>query len=102
MIKSGVTNDNGELSFKELDYGKYQLVETKAPEGYRKLTKPIDVTVDKSNHEQTITVDNSKTDWELPTTGGIGTTLFTLIGLALMVTAFVLYVRRRKSGAEVG
>ncbi|MBM7715162.1 fimbrial isopeptide formation D2 family protein/LPXTG-motif cell wall-anchored protein [Bacillus thermophilus] len=102
VIKSGVTNDNGELSFKELDYGKYQLVETKAPEGYRKLTKPIDVTVDKSNHEQTITVDNSKTDWELPTTGGIGTTLFTLIGLALMVTAFVLYVRRRKSGAEVG
>ena len=96
VIKSGTTNDAGEISWEDLDYGDYQLVETKAPEGYRLLTSPIDVKINGDENEVTLTVNNTKTGWELPTTGGIGSVLFTLIGLLLMGTAVVLYINRRK------
>lgn len=96
VVASGTTNSDGILTFDEVDYGEYELVETKAPNGYRKLTKSIAVTIDKDNHNEQITVDNSKTGWELPTTGGIGTILFTVIGLALMAGALYLFIRRRK------
>jgi len=100
LVEKGTTGENGVLVFtKELDYGKYTLVETKAPNDYRKLTNPIEITINKDNHSATVTVDNSKTGWELPKTGGIGTTLFTLIGLTLMGTALFLYFRRRREAA---
>ncbi|MEI3605141.1 SpaH/EbpB family LPXTG-anchored major pilin [Pseudogracilibacillus sp. SE30717A] len=96
VIKSDTTDSNGEISWSGLDYGDYQLVETKAPEGYRILKNPIDVTIDKENSDITLTIDNYKTGWELPTTGGIGTILFTIIGLSVMGLAVYLYVRRKK------
>ncbi len=96
VVKSETTDSNGEISWEGLDYGDYQLVETKAPEGYRILKNPIDVTIDKQNSDITLTVDNYKTGWELPTTGGIGTILFTIIGLSVMGLAVYLYVRRKK------
>ncbi|MEI3606076.1 SpaH/EbpB family LPXTG-anchored major pilin [Pseudogracilibacillus sp. SE30717A] len=96
VVKSGTTNDDGVIDFGELDYGKYQLVETKAPEGYNKLRNPIDVIVDSDHSEQTIKVDNYKFGWELPKTGGIGTILFTFVGLTLMGAAIYLFIRRRK------
>ncbi|MBO1003351.1 SpaH/EbpB family LPXTG-anchored major pilin [Pseudogracilibacillus auburnensis] len=97
LVETGTTGANGELVFtSELDYGNYTLHETKAPNGYRKLTKPIEVTIDGENSNVTITVDNSKSGWELPKTGGIGTILFTLIGLTFMGSALYLYIRRRR------
>lgn len=99
VVKSGTTDDNGELKWTKLDYGQYQLVETKAPEGYRILKKPIDVTINKENSDITLTVDNYKNGWELPVTGGIGTTLFTVIGLLIMGLAVFLYIRRKRAAA---
>lgn len=95
-VGSGTTDSEGKLSFTELNYGDYTLVETKAPNGYNKLTKPIEITVDAENHSATIKVKNYESGWELPKTGGIGTTLFTLIGLALMAAALFLYLYRKK------
>lgn len=95
-MKTGTTNNNGIIDFGEVDYGEYKLVETKAPEGYSKLRNPIDVTVNEANNEQTITVDNYKSGWELPKTGGIGSLLFTLAGLILMGTAAFMFIRRRR------
>lgn len=97
VVEKGTTNADGELVFtSELDYGAYTLHETKAPAGYRQLTKPINVTIDKDNHSVELTVDNSKSGWTLPQTGGIGTLFFTLIGLTLMGAALFAYIRRRK------
>lgn len=95
VIASGTTNHRGYIDFGELDFGEYQLVETKAPNGYNKLRNPIDVTVNEDTLTQTIKVDNFKSGWELPKTGGIGTTFFTLLGLTLMGAASFLYFRRR-------
>lgn len=96
VIATGTTDENGVIHFDELDYGEYQLVETKAPNGYNKLTKPIEVVVSEEFNEQIIKVDNYKSGWTLPKTGGIGTLLFTLVGLTIMGAALVLYIRYRR------
>lgn len=96
VIKTDTTNSEGIIDFGEVDYGEYKLVETKAPEGYSKLRNPIDVTVDEETNEQTITVDNYASGWELPKTGGIGSLLFTLAGLTLMGAAAFMFIRRRR------
>ncbi len=99
VVRSGTTDENGEINFKELDYGNYQLVETKAPEGYNKLRNPINITIDANNNDITYTVDNYKSGWELPKTGGMGTLFFTLIGLTFMGSALFMYIRRRRADA---
>ena len=101
---TGTTDANGKHDFGELDYGEYELIETKAPmyeeEGemkpYNKLNNPISITIDDQKAHHDVEVDNYKSGWELPQTGGIGTSLFTLIGALLMGTALVLYIRHRR------
>lgn len=99
VVREGTTGSDGVISWTGIDYGEYTLHEVKAPEGYRILQNPINITIDNENSENTLTVDNSQTGWELPTTGGIGTTLFTIVGLSLMGLALYLYVRRRNQTA---
>lgn len=100
LVATGVSGEDGVVNFNgatdELDYGTYVLKETKAPEGYNLRLKEINVTIDGENDEVTLTVDNYKSGWELPKTGGIGTILFTLSGLTLMGSSLLLYVRKRK------
>lgn len=104
VVATGTSGNDGVVNFdgdtNELDYGTYELVETKAPNGYNKLRNPIEVVIDKDNTEVTIEVDNYKSGWELPKTGGIGTLFFTLIGLTLMTSAAMMYFRRKR-GEEV-
>lgn len=100
VIASGTTDRHGKIEFKDLDYGEYELVETKAPDGYRLKTKPIKVTVNKHNKHVEVKVENSKSDWELPKTGGIGTSLFTFIGLTFMGAALFMLIRRRRGNAS--
>lgn len=103
-LENLTTNGSGEILITGLTPGTYYLHETKAPtyqdggveKSYRLLTKPVEVEVVDSTENKEVTVENSKSGWELPTTGGIGTILFTLIGLALMAFALVAYLRRRK------
>src|SRR5699024_478896 len=106
LLENLVTNADGEILIEGLTPGTYYLHETKAPtytdeegneQSYRLLTKPIEIEVVNSSENKEVTVENSKSGWELPTTGGIGTILFTVIGLALMTTAYLLYVRRRRA-----
>lgn len=101
---TGTTDANGKHDFGELDYGEYELIETKAPmyeedgemKPYNKLNNPIHITIDDQKAHHDVEVDNYKSGWELPQTGGIGTSLFTLIGALLMGTALVLYIRHRR------
>ncbi|MDZ5711361.1 SpaH/EbpB family LPXTG-anchored major pilin [Jeotgalibacillus haloalkalitolerans] len=108
LLENLVTDASGQISIEGLTPGTYYLHETKAPtytedgeeKPYRLLTAPLEVTVTDGVDENEVTVENSKSGWELPTTGGMGGLLFTLIGLALMaIAAFALF--RRKEQPEV-
>lgn len=90
------TPESGKITFKGLDAAEYQLVETKAPDGYNKLQKPVDVaivanydqdgtlnnwTVNGGGNDVALNIQNNKGTL-LPETGGMGTILFTLVGAA--------------------
>lgn len=96
-----VTTDNkGEAFFKGLANGTYYLVETKAPAGYNPLTAPVLVTVEGSSTDITklsVTAEvENKTGTTLPSTGGIGTTVFYVLGAVLVLGAVVLLVTKKR------
>ena len=105
------TNENGEASFEGLADGTYYLVETKAPAGYNQLDKPVKVEVHDGGHNAPVTNENdltvtatvtNKTGAVLPSTGGMGTTIFYVLGFVLVVGAGVLLVtKKRMSQGEV-
>ena len=99
--------EKGRLTLSGLDVGTYYLTETKAPEGYVKPRNPVQITIaDDAVDGQVnngaggyveLAVENSK-GFTLPSTGGMGTVLFTAIGVVLMgggLALLVLYLRRR-------
>ena len=96
------TNENGEASFEGLADGTYYLVETKAPAGYNQLTGPVEVPVNGATQlTATATVEN-QAGTLLPSTGGMGTTVFYVLGAVLVVGAGVLLVtKKRMSQGEV-
>ncbi len=112
-----ITDSNGVFQLSGLKPGKYTIEETRAPEGYNKIagTKEIEITWDKDNdfgltqesidagfqmNEKgvvyEITIENNQ-GTELPSTGGIGTTIFYILGGLLVVGAAVVLVARRKA-----
>ena len=103
------TPDNGVFVIAGLD-ADYYLEETKAPDGYNQLKDPVKVVItaniagDKTGKATitynetatgTVRIEN-QTGVELPSTGGIGTTVFYVIGGLLMGVAVVLLVTRKK------
>ncbi|SHY04727.1 T6 antigen [Mycobacteroides abscessus subsp. abscessus] len=124
------------FKFQGLDAGKYYLEETKAPEGYVALQKPVEFTIE-AKHEETkedlgkltsltakhgfkatqARIDGKATSRDLttatvyqnientsssdlPSTGGMGTVLFTAGGLAVMLLAGFGIVARNRKRAE--
>lgn len=77
----------------------YYLKETKAPAGYVIPEAPIEFTVNQTSYNKTpTTIDVNKADAdpqeitntkrpEIPNTGGIGTAIFVVLGIVLMVVA---------------
>lgn len=90
------TGTDGTAHIYGLPYGEYYLVETKAPDGYNKLPYAVKVTVDKDSGtvDFATKIENSS-GAQLPETGGIGTGVFTLLGLFCMAgSAIVIYKRK--------
>lgn len=98
----GVSDKDGMINWGNIPYGEYEIVEIEAPKytdkgevkSYQKLREPIKVKIDKDNQTVKLTVENNKSGWILPATGGIGTILFTVVGLVLMGVAF-MFLRRK-------
>lgn len=115
-IGDGTTVGTGmNLKLNGLKAGTYWLVETDAPDGYNGITAPIKITITKSNgtdvnnwtiskddaaaeDDKIIDIENS-TGTILPGTGGMGTILFTVVGvvLALLIGASFVISRRKRA-----
>lgn len=94
---------NGTLKVTGLDEGKYEFKETKAPTGYKVNpdNKAFEII---ANEEKEVTADpvefvNTKLS-SLPSTGGMGTYLFTIIGVVVMAGAAGAFFISRRKGSE--
>ena len=104
------TPDTGKIALTGLDSGTYALEEIEAPKGYNKLTAPITFTIKNTSETDKGTVsytsngttatgtievlNNAGTT--LPGTGGIGTTIFYVIGGGLMAAAAILLITKKR------
>ena len=120
VVNSGSTTDGkfvipeeGSITLK-LSPGEYQLTEVKAPDGYNLLTKTVNFTI--SDGELSVNTDDmyymnsdengviikNKAGVALPVTGGTGTILFSLGGMALMLIALgYVVMKRREEGVVI-
>ena len=125
QIEEKETDENGLVTFDGLAAGTYYLKETKTASGYTLLANPIKITIsapatdtpatftydydgedkkaisqkdDNGNERFTFTVTNKK-GFNLPSTGGMGTYIFTIGGLVVMAGAVLLLVSSKKKRA---
>lgn len=96
------TDANGAASFEGLKAGTYTLVETEAPAGYN-LAADTTVTLPEVTTKLTETTSltvasqvKDKTGSVLPSTGGIGTTMFYIVGSVLVIGAAVVLISKRR------
>lgn len=106
-----------------MDAGTYYLKETTTPDGYNKLTGPIEIVIkptysqegklteyevkytyngitetvssNQVNQSPTIKVEN-KSGTQLPNTGGIGAVIFTIAGVAILAVVMICSMRSKK------
>lgn len=97
VVRTGTTTVDGDLTFNDLELGYYKLVETQAPEGYRILTTPLDIELTAENRFIELEVENERSGYMLPDTGGIGTIVFYVVGGLLMLGPLIYLVRKQKT-----
>lgn len=94
------SDQNGLFSVNGLDKGTYNLVEVKAPAGYVLNTTPKSFVVDETTGGTATPVEVNNTKVTIPQTGGIGTVIFTVVGLGVMALALVAMKKRSASEEE--
>ena len=98
------SDEHGQFNVKGLDAGTYYLKETKTPADYNPCgVTPVTITanhtkdhVDLSGNLSTTIINKKAGGITLPSTGGIGTTIFYVVGGGLMVAAIVLLVTKKR------
>ena len=101
-----ITVKNGKVNIYGLAGKTYTLTETKAPDGYNKLVTPETVnltdgsmasaTIESETYVDGGVVVKNNAGTVLPSTGGMGTTLFYVVGGGLMVAALVLLITKKR------
>lgn len=101
-----ISGQDGQFNVKGLDAGTYYLKEITPPDGYSACKEiPVTIKADHSRNDQvnlegsnlTNDIVNIKAGGiTLPSTGGIGTTIFYVVGGGLMVAAIVLLVTKKR------
>lgn len=102
------SNTDGQFEVTGLAPGTYYLEETVPPKGYAKLSGPIEFTVNETSYFSGGTIDyvlkSGKKDAQevqnkevtIPQTGGIGTVIFTVVGIAMVAGAFIILRKNRE------
>lgn len=99
-----ITPATGKFTIQGLDADIYYLTETKQPDGYNKLSKAVKIVIDEKGN---ITVDDKTPSTELvevenksgsilPSTGGMGTTLFYIFGAILVIGSGVVLITKKR------
>lgn len=96
-----VTGERGKLVLKDLPAGTYILRETEAPVNHEPIedmtitfgTAESDGTI---SLKKTLTIIDPEESYALPETGGIGTTIFYLVGAAMVIGVIIVAVTRRR------
>ena len=99
-----VTDTQGQIKVEGLDLGTYHFEEVEAPEGYSLDSAPVSVTLALGSEQTEATgivtatpaTKLNSTLSALPSTGGMGTTLFTIAGCVIMISAAGLFFATRK------
>lgn len=116
-VAEGWVKSDSTLSFNGLGEGTYTITEIVAPEGYNLLSQPISVVVtfDADSKAFTATVDGedatitnnvikldvkNKQGNELPSTGGMGTRVFYILGTVLVLGAGIILVSRKRASSK--
>ena len=100
------SNKDGQIYVEGLAKGSYNLVEKTAPKGFAKRNKPFPFTVGATDTKYDIPFEQEKTDNDalmvenkkmtIPQTGGMGTVLFTVVGVGLMAGAVMAMKKNRE------
>ena len=103
-----VTDANGKVKVQGLDIGTYKFKEVTAPQGYSVNTTDVSATLEVAKKDngtasgvltQTTSMNDTKLG-SLPSTGGMGTYLFTIIGVVVMAGAAGAFFMSRRKGSE--
>ena len=100
------SDEHGQFNVKGLDAGTYYLKETKTPDGYSACPdKKIVISATHTEYNVNLSGESNLNNKiinikaggiTLPSTGGIGTTIFYVVGGGLMVAAIVLLVTKKR------
>ena len=96
---TNIVAEDGVVVAKGLDNGEYQIVEKKAPAGYSVVDVDNATIANGNNPAVTVNVSDTKLH-SLPHTGGMGTYLFTIIGVVVMAGAAGAFFISRRKGSE--
>ena len=104
-VEEMYSDKDGKFNIKGLDAGTYYLKETKTPDDYS-VCADKEIVISATHDGNSVNLDSSKLSTTiinkkaggitLPSTGGIGTTIFYVVGGGLMVAAIVLLVTKKR------
>lgn len=121
ITATAISGTDGKIKFEGLGEGTYTITEINAPSGYNKLKKPIEITITATptatgctwaatltNSNAQVTVNNNVISFTvnnnkgtiLPTTGGMGTTLFYVLGSILVACAVLYLITKKRMSVE--